>query len=85
MRTVIGRAVAVAALAPLAACGRSSNKQASTVPSEQRAILATIDQLQAASRGGDARKICARATAVVREQNGNTSTLSLVKYAVLER
>jgi len=109
----------------LAGCGGSDKKdQPPTVPTDQRAVLGTIDALQAASRSGDAKKICReiftpalaasirqaskrscekevsatlvspdaelsvarqidirgpRATATVREQNGNTSRVSLVK------
>ena len=120
-------ATTLAAAASFAGCGGSDKKdQAPTVSSEQRAVLGTIDALQAASRSGNARKICQeiftpaladsirqaskrscekevsatlvtpdaelsvarqidirgpRATATVREQNGNTSKVFLVKQA----
>ena len=50
---------AVAAAAALAGCGGSDDdEQAPPVPSDQRAILDTIDKLQTASRQGDAGTIC---------------------------
>lgn len=116
---------ALTAAAWIAGCGGSDNKeQVPPVSNDQRAVLGTIDALQAASRRGDADKICneiftktlaksirgaskrsceaevratlaspdaqisvgrqidingTRARASVREQNGNTSTVFLVK------
>ncbi len=61
-RSVVGAAALLTVV--LGGCG-GSDKKATTeqkrtpsASSDQRAILATIDQLQAASRRGDARKIC---------------------------
>jgi len=128
MRKLVVAVVTFALAATLVACGGSDKKEAPSkapaVSSEQRSVVATIDQLQAATQTGDARKICSelftqelarsiraaakrscttevkeklistherlsvgrgiqvkgdRATAVIREQNGNTSTLFLVK------
>jgi hypothetical protein len=47
-------------LAALSACGASDSgrKPAPSVSGDQRGILATVDELQAASRRDDARKIC---------------------------
>lgn len=125
-------ALVLAAVA-LPGCGGSDDAGSKTQPasppavqSDQRAILATIEALQTASRSGDARRICnvvftpqlarsikrsakrscarevrerlftpdasisvqrgiqvkgVAATAVIREQNGNVSTLHLVKQA----
>jgi hypothetical protein len=113
------------AAAALGACGGDDDDEGqATVPAQQRAILSTIEDLQAASRRGDAARICddiftetlaasirraskhscaaevretlvspdarisvargirvkgSRATATVREQNGDTSRVSLVK------
>jgi hypothetical protein len=128
---VVGAAALVVTVG-LGACGSSDDKAAPdqkrtpTASGEQRAILQTIDQLQAASRRGDAAKICnevftrtlaasikaaskrgcraevkqgfasanaqisvsreltvkgSRATAVIREQNGEASRLFMVKEA----
>ena len=118
-------AVVLMGPAAFGACGGADDaQQPPTVSSQQRAILNTIEGLQAASRGGDAEKICteiftehlaqsirkasnrscekevrgtltspdadisvrrqitirgSRATAVVREQDGNNSRIFLVK------
>ena len=54
---VAGAAVALSAV--LAGCGGSdSSKPAQAVSGDQRAILATVDALQTASRQDDGRKIC---------------------------
>lgn len=51
--------VAIAVATPLAACGGSEDPEPPPgVSDDQRAILATVDALQTASREGDARKIC---------------------------
>lgn len=117
--------VALAAAALLAGCGGSDDDdEAPVVSSDQREILSTIDELQTASRRGDAATICheiftetlarsigdtsrrscekevratlaspdaeiavgrqievdgSRATVTVRERNGNTSRVFLVK------
>jgi hypothetical protein len=121
MATAMGVAIA------LAGCGGSGDtRRAPDLSNDTRAILATIDTLQAASRQDDARRICddiftaslaqsihdaskhsceaevrdtltspdaqlsvsrkvdvkgSRATASVREQNGEMSTVSFVKVA----
>jgi D-alanyl-D-alanine carboxypeptidase len=52
-------AVAIAAAIALGGCGGSDDTQpASSVSDDQRAILATVDALQTASRRDDAAKIC---------------------------
>jgi hypothetical protein len=128
MRKLFVAVAAFAVAATLGGCGGSDKKEAPkkspAVSSEQRSVVATIDQLQSATQAGDARKICSelftqelarsikaaakrscttevkaklistherisvgrdirvkgdRATAVIREQNRNTSTLFLVK------
>lgn len=125
-RSVVG--AALVGMVALGGCGGSdttaTTEQKPSASSEQRAILATIDELQAASRRGDAQTICdrlftrglaasitaaaqrncpaavkqrfvsrdaqisvsrqltvkgSRATAVIREQNGRTSRVLLVK------
>ena len=51
--------VVFAAAVALGACGGSDAEgDGPTLPDEQRAILQTVDDLQAASRQGDARRIC---------------------------
>jgi hypothetical protein len=118
-------AAAVAVAGALGACGGSDDaKPAPAASDDQRAILATIDALQTASRNDDAGRICnelfapslaksiqraskrgceaevrktltspdaqlsvarkidikgSHATATIREQNGNASTVGFVK------
>jgi hypothetical protein len=125
LRPLIAGLTTCLAAALLAGCGGSSKQQSTpAVPSGQRGILATVDQLQTASRAGDGKRICSelftprlvasveasagrscakevrahvfspnediavgrdirvtgtRATATIREQNGNLSKLFMVK------
>jgi hypothetical protein len=128
MRSVVLSKVMVVLPLAFAACGGSDDKAQPppAVAGEQLGVLRTLDELQAASRSGDAAKICttlftkaladsikaaggrscrrevkerfaspdeqisvsrqvtvqgARATATIREQNGNASRLSMVKDA----
>lgn len=114
----------VMVLAAFSGCGGSDDDNGPVVPSEQRAILRTVEDLERASRQGDARTICrelftktlahsiaraagrscaaevratlvsptaqlsvgrrikvsgSRATAIVREQDGDTSSVALRK------
>jgi hypothetical protein len=47
--------------AALPGCGGTDDKQTTgAVQDEQRGILATVDALQAATRGGDSAKVCSR-------------------------
>jgi hypothetical protein len=117
--------VLLSAAGLLAGCGSSSDEKAApTVSGGERGILATVDQLQTASRAGDGKRICSdmfthrlvasietsagrscakevrarlfspdeeiavgrdirvegsKATATIREQNGNVSKLFMVK------
>ena len=58
-RLVATLAVGVVAAAAVGACGGDDDEGDGTrVPAGQRAILSTVEQLQAASRRGDAGRIC---------------------------
>ena len=130
MRAGTSALAVLLAAAALLGCGGSDDAPRTApqpaVGGDQRGILATIDELQTASRSGDGRKICAevftaqlarsiaraskrscsrevreklfradesisvqrsvtvvgsKATAVIREQNGDVSTLHMLRQA----
>jgi hypothetical protein len=58
MRALTARVSALTAVALVAGCGGSKPKNDAAVSTEQKRILRTIDQLQSASRHGDAARIC---------------------------
>lgn len=59
MRRLEVRAAAVTLVAALAGCGGSDeDEERPSVSGDQRAILATIEALESASRRGDADRIC---------------------------
>jgi hypothetical protein len=57
---VLAALAALSAAAVLGACGGSDDDadDSQALPSDQRGILSTFDQLQTASRRGDAKRIC---------------------------